>query len=153
MTLPFSPHLSIFAQISKGMVYLTRREHFNAAHRLYNDNWSEEKNAEFFGKCSNKNWHGHNYELWVTVKGKPDPETGFIINAKELSRLIQESILDIFDHKNLNVDVDYFKEIQPSTENFAKVIWKILEPHINSGILHCVKLQETENIMAEYFGE
>jgi len=135
------------------MIYLTRREHFNAAHRLYNKDWSEEKNFEVFGKCANKNWHGHNYYLYVTVKGEPNPDTGFIIDAKKLSDLIKKEIVDVFDHKNLNVDTAYFKDIQPSTEHFCKVIWQILEPKIEEGILHCIKLQETENIYAEYFGE
>jgi len=135
------------------MVYLTRKEHFNAAHRLYNDHWSEEKNLEVFGKCANKNGHGHNYNLYVTVKGRPDPDTGFLINAKALSKLIEEKVLNVFDHKNLNVDVPFFKTEQPSTENFAKVIWRLLDPHISGQCrLHCVKLFETENIYAEYYG-
>lgn len=135
------------------MVYLTRREHFNAAHRLYNPGWSEEKNFEVFGKCANKNWHGHNYYLYVTVKGNPDPDTGFIMDAKKLSEIIKKNITDRFDHQNLNLDVDYFHNEQPSTENFAKVIWHLLEPHITDCTLHCIKLQETENIYAEYYGE
>lgn len=135
------------------MVYLTRRETFNAAHRLYNNKWSEEKNFEVFGKCANKNWHGHNYQLFVTVKGNPDPDTGFIMDAKKLSDLIKKEIVELFDHKNLNTDTPYFKEVQPSTENFCKVIWKLIEPLIAGGVLHCIKLQETENIAAEYYGE
>ena len=135
------------------MLYLTRKEHFNAAHKLYNDNWSEEKNEKVFGKCANANWHGHNYNLFVTVKGEPNPDTGFIMNAKELGKIIKREILLRFDHKNLNVDVPYFSDIQPSTENFAKVIWNLIEPHIVDCNLHCVKLQETETIFAEYFGD
>ena len=135
------------------MVYITRREHFNAAHRLRNLDWSDEKNEQVFGKCANQNWHGHNYELWVTVRGIPSPNTGFIINAKELSVLIKKEILERFDHKNLNLDTEYFQKQQASTENFAIVIWNILEPKIKEGKLHCIKLQETENIYAEYFGE
>ena len=134
------------------MVYLTRRETFNAAHRLFNNKWSEEKNFEVFGKCANKNWHGHNYQLFVTVKGEADPDTGFIIDAKKLGDLIKKEIVERFDHKNLNTDTSYFQNIQPSTENFCKVIWDIIEPKIYSGVLHCIKLQETENIYAEYFG-
>ena len=136
------------------MIYLTRKEHFNAAHRLHQPNWTEEQNEEVFGKCANKNWHGHNYDLWVTVKGIPDPDTGFIMNARELSRIIKEQVLDKLDHKNLNVDVDFIPtHVQPSTENLVLLIWNQLEPHINGCQLHSVKLQETETIFAEYFGE
>lgn len=136
------------------MVYLTRRETFNAAHRLYNNHWSEEKNANIFGKCANKNWHGHNYTLYVTVKGEPDPETGFIVNVKDLSKLIKEYIVDKLDHTNLNMDVDFIpKNIHPTTENLVKIIWQQLEPHIEGCLLHSIKLYETENIYAEYFGE
>lgn len=135
------------------MVFLTRRESFNAAHRLFNDKWTEEKNFEVFGKCANKNWHGHNYQLFITVKGNPDPETGFIMDAKKLSELIKKEVIERFDHKNLNVDTDFFIEVQPSTENFCKVIWKLIEPKIKDSVLFSVKLQETENIYAEYFGE
>jgi len=135
------------------MLYLTRKEHFNAAHMLRNTSWSEEKNVEIFGKCANKNWHGHNYNLFVTVKGNPNPDTGFIMNVKELSDIIQKNVLDKIDHKNLNLDVDFMKDILPSTENLAKAIWQQLEPHIKECKLHCVKLWETENIYAEYYGE
>ncbi|HCK22221.1 MAG TPA: hypothetical protein DHW15_08680 [Bacteroidetes bacterium] len=135
------------------MVYLTRKEHFNAAHRLHNANWSEEKNTAVFGRCANKNWHGHNYDVYVTVKGEPDPDTGFIMNAKELSSLIQREIVHRFDHMNLNMDTPFFQDIQPSTENFVKVMWSLLEPHIKGCRLHSIRLQETENIYCEYFGE
>ena len=137
------------------MVYLTRKEHFNAAHKLSNPNWSEEKNWEVFGKCSNKNWHGHNYELYVTVKGKPNPDTGFIINLKDLSVLIRDEICTKLDHKNLNVDVLFLKDILPSTENVAIKIWEILAPKISEmgAQLHCIKLYETESNFVEYFGE
>ncbi len=135
------------------MVYLTRKEHFNAAHRLYNNNWSEEKNFQVFGKCANKNWHGHNYNLFVTVKGKPDAETGFILDAKNLSNIIKAEVIQTFDHKNLNSDTSFFLHLQPSTENFCKVIWDILKPLLTECKLHCIKLQETENIYAEYYGE
>ena len=135
------------------MVYLTRRETFNAAHKLYNNKWTEEQNIEVFGKCANKNWHGHNYELFVTVKGNPNPDTGFIMNVKDLSRIIKKEIIDKLDHKNLNVDVDLIPEnIMPSTENLAVIIWDILNPLIKDAILHSVKLVETENIFVEYFG-
>ena len=136
------------------MVYITRRETFNAAHKLFNANWSEEQNDAVFGKCANQNWHGHNYVLFVTVKGTPDPDTGFIMNVKELSRLIKTHAVDKLDHKNLNMDVDFIpKDLMPSTENLAVLIWQQLEPHIKGCQLHAVKLYETENIYAEYFGE
>lgn len=137
------------------MVYLTRKEHFNAAHKLYNESWSEERNREVFGKCANANWHGHNYNLYVTVKGTPDPDTGFIMNVKELSIIIKNEVIEQLDHKNLNMDVPFLKGMMASTENLAVVIWKRLEPHIakHGCALHCIKLYETENIYAEYFGE
>ncbi|CAN5380253.1 6-carboxytetrahydropterin synthase [soil metagenome] len=137
------------------MVYLTRKEHFNAAHKLYNDTWSEERNHEVFGKCANANWHGHNYNLYVTVKGIPDMETGFIMNVKELSMLIKSEVIEPLDHKNLNMDVPFLKDKMATTENLAVVIWQRLQHHIEQfGCeLHCIKLYETENIYAEYFGE
>jgi 6-pyruvoyltetrahydropterin/6-carboxytetrahydropterin synthase len=134
-------------------VYLTRREHFNGAHRLINPNWSEEKNKEVFGKCSNKNWHGHNFDLFVTVKGEPDPETGFVINAHELSRIIKKEVVEKLDHKNFNLDVEELKDKMPTVENMAKLIWHWIVPHLNGCRLHCIKLTETENIYVEYFGE
>jgi 6-pyruvoyltetrahydropterin/6-carboxytetrahydropterin synthase len=136
------------------VIYLTRRETFNAAHRLYNNHWSEEQNDTIFGKCANKNWHGHNYILFVTVKGEPDSETGFIINVKELSQIIKEVIVDRLDHTNLNLDVNFIPStVHPTTENLTRIIWQQLEPHIKGCHLHSIKLQETENIYAEYFGE
>jgi 6-pyruvoyltetrahydropterin/6-carboxytetrahydropterin synthase len=135
------------------MFYLTRREHFNAAHKLFNPNWSDEKNTEIFGGCANPNWHGHNYTLFVTVKGKVNAELGYVVNMKEISALMKLHIIDKVDHKNLNLDVPFLKDIIPSTENFAKAIWDQLLPHIKGCQLHCVKLYETENIYVEYFGE
>jgi 6-pyruvoyltetrahydropterin/6-carboxytetrahydropterin synthase len=136
------------------MVYLTRKERFNAAHKLWVDEWSEEKNKSTFGKCSNKNWHGHNYWLYVTVKGKPDPVTGFIIDVKELSKIIKRVIIDKVDHSNLNLDVDFIpKGMQPTTENLVMLFWKQLTPHLENCELHCIRLFETENIFAEYYGE
>lgn len=135
------------------MVYLTRKEHFNAAHKLRREDWTAEKNEEVFGKCANKNWHGHNYDLFVTVKGEPSPETGFIMNAKELGKIIQEIILVELDHKNLDLDVAFMKGKFTSTENLAKEIWNQLEPHIKGCSLHCIKLQETDTIWCEYYGE
>ena len=135
------------------MVYLTRLEHFNAAHRLYNPGWSRERNEEVFGKCANENWHGHNYELHVTIKGDPDPETGFLFDAKKLSELIREHVTEKLDHLNLNVDVDFLAGQLCSTENLVVAIWGQLQPHLPPVVqLHCVKLYETPRIYAEYFG-
>lgn len=136
------------------MVYLTRLEHFNAAHKLYNPGWSREENELVFGKCANENWHGHNYELFVTVKGTPHPDTGFLFDVKKLSIIIKQEVIEKLDHKNLNVDVDFMQGKMCSTENLAVEIWKQLEPHIPSPVqLHCVKLYETPRIYIEYFGD
>jgi 6-pyruvoyltetrahydropterin/6-carboxytetrahydropterin synthase len=135
-------------------VYLTRRERFNAAHKLWVDKWSKKKNKEVFGKCANHNWHGHNYELFVTVKGQPDPKTGFVMDAKVLRDLIKKYITDKTDHSNLNIDVDFVpKGMQPTTENMVILFWQQLEPHIKGCKLHSIRLHETENIFAEYLGE
>lgn len=136
------------------MVYLTRVEHFNAAHRLFNESWSAEKNIEVFGKCANTNWHGHNYELHVTIKGNPNPDTGFVFNAKTLGELIKDVIVERVDHRNLNLDVDFMQGKFTSAENFAMAIWGELKPHIekNGAALHAVKLVETPRIYVEYFG-
>jgi 6-pyruvoyltetrahydropterin/6-carboxytetrahydropterin synthase len=136
------------------MVYLTRLEHFNAAHKLYNPSWNREKNEEVFGKCANENWHGHNYDLYVTVKGKPDPDTGFLFDVKQLSTIIRERIIEKLDHKNLNLDVEFMSGKMCSTENLALAIWDQLKPHIPPAVqLHCIKLYETPRIYIEYFGE
>lgn len=136
------------------MVYLTRIEHFNAAHRLYNPNWTPEKNDEVFGKCANKNWHGHNFELHVTIKGKADPDTGFIFDAKKLALVIQERVVEKLDHKNLNVDVDFMRGQLCSIENLIVGIWKELEPGLPTQVkLHSLKLVETAKIYVEYYGE
>lgn len=135
------------------MVYLTRKEHFNAAHKLYNPKWSVEKNQEVFGKCANENWHGHNYYLHITVKGKPCPDTGFVMDAKELSKLIKQEIVEKLDHKNLNLDVPFLENNLPTTENLAMAIWRVLEPKLTTAKLHCVRIFETENIYVDYFGE
>ena len=135
------------------MVYLTRAEHFNAAHRLYNPAWDYTKNEEVFGKCANENWHGHNYELFVTIKGEPDAGTGFLFDVKKLSGIIKEHVIEKVDHRNLNVDVEFMKGKMCSTENFAIAIWNELKPHLPEGVLlHCIKLYETPRIYAEYFG-
>ena len=135
-------------------VYITRRETFNAAHKLWRPEWSEEKNLEVFGKCSNHNWHGHNFQLYITVKGVPHPETGFVINLKLLSVLIREHIIEALDHKNLNLDVPFLKGIMASTENLAIVIWDILDPLVqeHGGEMAKIKLIETENNFVEYYG-
>jgi len=135
------------------MIYLTRIEHFNAAHKLYNAAWSIEKNEEIFGKCANENWHGHNYELYVTVKGEPDPSTGFLFDVKKLSLVIKEHVIEKVDHRNLNVDVDFMKGKMCSIENLVVEIWKQLEPHLPQSVrLHCLKLTETSKIYVEYYG-
>ncbi|SFW45132.1 6-pyruvoyl trahydropterin synthase family protein [Chitinophaga sancti] len=135
------------------MIYLTRVENFNAAHKLSNPAWSKEKNKEVFGKCANENWHGHNYELHVTVKGEPDPETGFVFNAKTLGDLIEEYVVEEVDHRNLNIDVAFMAGKFTSAENLAIGIWEQLARHLPEGVqLHCVKLYETPRIYVEYYG-
>jgi 6-pyruvoyltetrahydropterin/6-carboxytetrahydropterin synthase len=135
-------------------VYITRREHFNAAHKLWRPDWTEEKNEEVFGKCSNKNWHGHNFEIFVTVKGKPNPDTGFVINLKDLSKIVKELVIEPLDHKNLNLDVPFLAGKLASTENIIIEIWKLIEEPIKEagGILCRLKLVETENNYVEYYG-
>lgn len=139
------------------MVYINRKEHFNAAHKLYNPNWSEEKNAEVFGPCANANWHGHNFELIVTVKGIPDLDTGFVVDLKQLSTVIRERVIDKLDHKNLNLDVDFMRGKMASCEILIMEIWKILDPAVKeitkNGVLHGLKLYETPRNFVEYFGE
>jgi 6-pyruvoyltetrahydropterin/6-carboxytetrahydropterin synthase len=140
-------------QKNQGMVYITRIEHFNAAHKLYNPGWSVEQNEAVFGKCANENWHGHNYELYVTVKGEPHPETGFVYDVKKLSKIIREQIIEKLDHKNLNLDVPFMAGKMCSTENLAIAIWNQLQPCLPEGIaLHALKLYETPSIYVEYFG-
>lgn len=135
------------------MVYLTRQEHFNAAHKLYNSKWSAEQNEAVFGACANANWHGHNYDLFVTIKGEPDPDTGFLYDVKKLSSLIKSQVIDALDHKNLNLDVPFMVGKMCSTENLAKAIWEQLAPHLPPQVaLHCIKLYETPRIYVEYFG-
>jgi 6-pyruvoyltetrahydropterin/6-carboxytetrahydropterin synthase len=136
------------------MVYLTRVEHFNAAHKLVNKNWDDAHNKEVFGKCANENWHGHNFELYVTIKGMPDPETGFVFDVKRLSIIIKDHVIEKLDHKNLNEDVDFMSGKLCSIENLVMGIWDQLNPHIPEGIeLHSLKLYETPRIFAEYFGK
>ena len=136
------------------MIHITRRERFCAVHMLRNNKWDDKKNLEVFGKCSNPNWHGHNFELFVTVKGEVDPKTGFLINLKELSKVIDEKIIQKIDHRNINLDVDFMKGKMASSEVLAISIWDELELEIKKlgVILHCVKLVETENNYVEYYG-
>ena len=131
-------------------VKVSRKEHFNAAHRLYNPEWSDEQNARIFGKCSNPNYHGHNYEVIVSVTGEPDSETGYAYDMKVLSDLIKDNVLRKFDHKNLNLDTEYFKNLNPTAENIAVVIWRILRQKIDSNLELKITLYETERNFVEY---
>ncbi len=136
------------------MIYITRRERFNAAHRLFRNDYSDENNLEVFGKCSNPNWHGHNYELFVTVVGNINPETGFLVNLKTLSRVIKSRVIVKLDHKNINLEVDFMKGKLASTENLAVGIWNELDQSVKDlgAELHCVRVVESENNFVEYFG-
>ncbi len=135
------------------MLILTKIKHFSASHKLYNPEWSPEKNLEVFGKCANENWHGHNYELHVCVKGDPDPNTGFIINAQDLAKIMDEVIIKRVDHKNINLDVDFMKGKLSSTENFARAIAEQIQPVLSERgvVLHAIKLKETHSILVEYY--
>jgi 6-pyruvoyltetrahydropterin/6-carboxytetrahydropterin synthase len=140
--------------LNKKMITVTRRERFNAAHRLFNKQWTDEKNESVFGKCSNKNWHGHNYILYVTVKGTIDPETGYLIDLKILSDILKDKVTSKLDHKNLNMEVDFLSDTITTAENIAIKIFEEIAPEIakHNCQLHCVKLVETENNFVEYFG-
>lgn len=131
-------------------IAISRKEHFNAAHRLHVKDWTNEKNEHVFGKCNNPNYHGHNYELVVTLVGDIDHETGYVYDMKLLSDLIQEHVIKLFDHKNLNLDTSYFKTLNPTAENIAVVIWKILRQQIDSQYELKIKLYETERNCVEY---
>lgn len=137
------------------MIYITRRERFTAAHRLFNESYSDEENMDVFGKCSNPNWHGHNYQLFITIKGSINPETGFLINLNDLKKIVRTNVIDKVDHKNLNLEVDFLQGKFTSTEVIAVAIWEELENEIKQtgAALHCVKLSETENNSVEYFGK
>lgn len=131
-------------------VAVYRKEHFNAAHRLHNRNWDDATNSKVFGKCNNPNYHGHNYELVVKVTGNPDPATGYVIDMKVLSDIIQQNVIEKFDHKNLNEDTQEFKNLNPTAENIAIVIYNILKPKINAAFNLQIRLYETENNFVEY---
>jgi len=147
----------IYVSNPPDMIYISRKEHFNAAHKLFNPNWTKEKNDQVFGPCANENWHGHNFELIVTVKGNPDPNTGFVVDLKKLSRLIRAEVIEKVDHKNLNLDVDFMAGKMASTEILAMEIWKILAPLISNisstAQLHCITLYETPRNFVEYYGD
>ncbi len=131
-------------------IKVSRKEHFNAAHRLHNPDWTDEKNALIFGKCNNPNYHGHNYEMIVSVVGEPDPSTGYVYDLKLLSDLIKEHVLLKFDHKNLNLDTEYFKALNPTAENIVMVIWRILRDKIDLTYELKITLYETERNFVEY---
>jgi 6-pyruvoyltetrahydropterin/6-carboxytetrahydropterin synthase len=135
------------------MVFITRIEHFNAAHKLYNPSWSKEENELVFGRCANENWHGHNFELHVTIAGNPNPDTGFVYDVKKLSIIIQKFVIDVLDHKNLNLDVPFMNGKLCSIENLIIGIWNQLSPNLPTEIkLHSLKLYETPRIYVAYFG-
>lgn len=131
-------------------VAVFRKEHFNAAHRIFNPAWDDQKNAEVFGKCSNPHYHGHNYELIVQVTGMPDPETGYVMDMKVLSKITAEEIIERFDHKNLNLDTEYFRELNPTAEHIAMVIYDLLRARIDEKLELKIRLYETERNFVEY---
>lgn len=135
------------------MLYLTRKFSFSAAHRLFNPNFSDEENERIYDKCNNPNWHGHNYVLEVTIKGKVDPRTGYVIDLKNLKKIINDEIINKVDHKNLNLDVDFLQGVIPTLENLVVAFWNFLKPRIMDGELFKIKLYETDNNYIEYFGE
>lgn len=134
------------------MIFVTRKATFSASHRLFNPTFSDEKNEVVFDKCNNYFGHGHNYVLEVTVKGLPDPETGYVIDLKELKRILDLRIIDCVDHKHLNMDVDFLRGAIPTVENLAVLFWAELASHLPSGELHSIKLWESDQNVAEYFG-
>ncbi len=135
------------------MVYITRKAHFAAAHRLYNPAWSDEKNGQVFGKCNNPNGHGHNYNIEVTVAGNPPADTGMVIDLKKLAEIVDRELIEEVDHKHLNLDVDFLKGVIPTAENMAVAFWKVLESKIPNGKLYSIKLYESDNNLVEYRGE
>jgi len=138
--------------VLRGTVFITRQVHFNAAHRLYNPAKSQVWNTKQYGLCTNPHWHGHNYVLEVTVRGEPDPETGYILDLSELKRILHQAVLDKCDHRNLNEEVAFLRDVIPSTENLVIAFWQQIEPLLPRGKLHCVRLYETPRNFAEFFG-
>lgn len=134
------------------MITISRRETFNAAHRLFREEWDDAKNLEIFGKCSHPNYHGHNYVLEVLVSGEIDPKTGFVMDLKDLKKVIQDNVIERFDHRNLNLDCPEFQDIIPTTENIAVVIWNIIKDHLSSGLQIEVRVSETEKNKVYYSG-
>lgn len=147
------PSVSNLEKTGKPVVYVTRQLHFNAAHKMYNPDWSAERNAEVFGPCANENWHGHNYVLEVTLSGVPDPDTGYVIDLSELKRIVEQAVVRKVDHKNLNLDVPFMQGKLPSSENFVVAIWEQLVPALAPRALHALKLFETPRNFVEYRGE
>lgn len=139
-------------RVLAGTVSITRQVHFNAAHRLHNPTKSQRWNEEKYGLCTNPHWHGHNYVLEVTVRGRPDPETGYVLDLGELKRILQRAVVDKCDHRNLNTEVDFLRGIIPSTENLVIAFWNAIEPHITAGRLQRVRLYETPRNFADYYG-
>jgi 6-pyruvoyltetrahydropterin/6-carboxytetrahydropterin synthase len=135
-----------------GNVYVTRRVHFNAAHRLYNPAFGRKWNERRYGPCMNSHWHGHNYVLEVTVRGRPDPDTGYTFDLNELKAILHRAVVDRCDHRNLNEEVDFLRGVNPTTENLVVAFWREIEPHVRSARLHCVRLYETPRNFAEYLG-
>jgi len=136
------------------LLYITRKEHFNAAHQLWNPKISDEENFTLFGKCANPNFHGHNFDLYVCVKGQPDPDTGLVMDLKKLKVIIREQVIDDLDHQNMNIDVPWLQGKMPSIENIAVAIWNRIAPHLPEGVLlHKITLWETQNNFVEYFGD
>lgn len=139
--------------MSTPVIFVTRKAHFNAAHKLYNPRWDKEQNEAVFGKCANANWHGHNFDLYVTIKGRPSEDTGFVMDLKKLKHLIENEVVVHLDHKNLNVDVPFLLNILPSVENIAIAIWNILAGKMPENVkLHKIHLYETERNFVEYYG-
>lgn len=139
-------------RVLAGVVSITRQVHFNSAHRLHNPSKSQQWNEEHYGLCTNPHWHGHNYVLEVTVRGRPDPETGYIMDLGDLKQIINRTVVDKCDHRNLNDEVDFLRGVNPSTENLVIAFWNEIEPQIHAGRLHCVRLYETPRNFAEYHG-
>ncbi len=147
-----SPAAAPVVRPLQGTVIVTRQVHFNAAHRLHNPAKGAQWNTATFGPCNNPRWHGHNYVLEVSVRGRPDPETGYVIDLGDLNALLQESIVAKCDHRNLNEEVDFLRDVIPSAENLVIAFWHQIAPRLTAGMLHCVKLYETPRNFAEFYG-